>query len=150
VTVTYSEVMARNARAARARLGLEQELLAARMRALGFESWRRQTVASVEKAARRVTAEEILGLGYALETSVAALMMPAESDKQVAFPSGHSVGVRSVQMSVSGYTDGAIRWTGDVPEFSDSAGPRVQAPSEGITITPAFLAPGFAQEGDDA
>ena len=41
---------------------------------LGFTEWRRQTVASVEQARRRVMAEEIYGLAAVLGTTTAALM----------------------------------------------------------------------------
>ena len=50
---TYDQILARNLRAARARLGLGQESEAARMRALGHASWLRQTVSSAEKGRRR-------------------------------------------------------------------------------------------------
>ena len=69
------------------------------MRALGYEAWLHQTVGNVEKGKRRVTADEIFALSYALETSVAALMMPTEDDRGVEFPSGHSVGVTSARYS---------------------------------------------------
>jgi hypothetical protein len=47
--VAYGEVLAANFRAARARAGLGQELVAARMRALGYSEWRYQTVGAVER-----------------------------------------------------------------------------------------------------
>ena len=89
------------------------------MRALGFSVWVRQTVARVEGGKRRLSAEEIFGLSYALETSVAALMMPSEDDKGVEFPSGQSVSVGSVRRSIVGYPDDSVRWSEDSPEFGD-------------------------------
>ena len=41
---TYGEVLARNIRAARSRIGLGQAAVANRMRALGYQEWRPQTV----------------------------------------------------------------------------------------------------------
>ena len=43
---TYGEILARNIRAARSRIGIGQENIAVRMRALGYEAWIRQTVSS--------------------------------------------------------------------------------------------------------
>jgi hypothetical protein len=78
-SVSYREVLAGNIRAARARAGLGQELVAGRMRRLGFSEWRYQTVGVVEKGKRRVTAEEVMALAWVLQTSVYELMRPAES-----------------------------------------------------------------------
>jgi hypothetical protein len=124
------------------------------MRALGYEAWLHQTVGNVEKGKRRVTTDEILGLSYALETSVAALMMPTEDDKRVEFPAGHSVSVRSVRYSVVGYTDESVRWADDSPEFDAPARTRVmRSPEWAETLPPASLLPRFAwpppPAGDD-
>ena len=91
VTVSYADVLAKNIRAARARRGIEQEPLAARMRALGFSAWRRQTVAGVEKNTRRLTAEEVLGLALALETSFIRLLEPDPDDGLIVLPSGDAM-----------------------------------------------------------
>lgn len=153
VASTYRDVLARNLRAARSRLDISQQSLAARMRALGYEAWLHQTVGNVEKGKRRVTAEEILGLSYALETSVAALMMPTEDDRSVAFPAGQSVKVTSVRYSVIGYTDKSVRWADDLPEFSDPARRPVLTAPEWIYTLPTAQTPGFASplpsEGGD-
>ena len=115
---TYGEVLARNTRAARSRIGLSQQRLAARMRALGYDAWLHQTVGNVENGKRRVTAEEILGLAESLETSVAALARPTDDDKLVEFPSGQSVTVEHVQRLVApGRNDGEVKWSGDEPVF---------------------------------
>jgi transcriptional regulator with XRE-family HTH domain len=112
----YSDVLARNLRAERARKGHGQELVAARMRALKHQEWRAQTVSSTEKGRRRVTAEEVFALALALETSIGALMTPSDDDKVVDFPDG-SVLVQTVRLSVRGHNDGSVRWDGDVPVF---------------------------------
>jgi transcriptional regulator with XRE-family HTH domain len=96
--IPYGEVLARNLRAARVRGGLTQEALAARMRALGFSAWRFQVVGNVEKNARRVTAEEIHGLAWALGSTIPALMSPADEDRQIVLPGGQVLSVRSVQL----------------------------------------------------
>lgn len=113
---TYADVLARNIRSARTRIDIGQDSLAARMRALGFGAWIRQTVSSTERGRRRPTAEEILGLAYALETTIARLMMPTEEDKQVEFPSGAAISVESVRLSVAGkIIHGILTWEGDKP-----------------------------------
>lgn len=119
MTATYGEVLARNIRAARSRAGLQQEPLAARMRALGYSAWLRQTVANVEKARRRVTAEEILGLSLALQTTMAALMAPDDDDKTVDLPSGHVMSAAFTQLSAYGFhaDSAAVTWESDSPVF---------------------------------
>jgi transcriptional regulator with XRE-family HTH domain len=117
---TYSEVLAGNIRSARTRIKIEQESVAARMRALGFSAWARQTVSRVERGTRRVTAEEVFGLAYALETSIGRLMAPTDEDKVVEFPSGDPIAVEAVRMSASGnVVHGLVVWTGDEPQFVD-------------------------------
>jgi transcriptional regulator with XRE-family HTH domain len=106
--VSYGDVLARNLRAARSRLGINQEVLAYRMRALGYSAWLRQTVANVEKGRRRVMAEEIFGLAYALETSISALMRATDDDGLVSFPSGDAIAAASVQRSAAGRNDGSV------------------------------------------
>jgi 8-oxo-dGTP pyrophosphatase MutT (NUDIX family)/transcriptional regulator with XRE-family HTH domain len=119
----YDAVLAANIRAARARAGLQQEPLAARMRALGFAAWQRQTVASIEKGRRRVTAEEVFGLALALETTMPALQSPSDPDSQVALPSSDVLPAVSV-VRLAGHgglaralNDRAVRWDGDKPVF---------------------------------
>ncbi len=117
VAVTYADVLAKNVRAARARRGLEQEPLAARMRALGFSAWRRQTVASVEKGARRLMAEEVFGLALALETRFTALLEPAREDGPIGLSSGAEVPFLAVHELIWGGSDYTVRWDGEVPSF---------------------------------
>lgn len=112
---TYADVLARNIRAARNRADLGQASVAARMRNLGFPGWHPQTVSSSEKGKRRLTAEEILGLALALDTTVQRLMTPLGEDKWVELPSGQSLNVEAVVHLVAGTNDGVLRWHGDVP-----------------------------------
>jgi len=117
--MAYGEVLARNVRGTRGRKGLGQNSLAARMRALGFSSWFTQTVGKAERGERRITAEEVLGLAYALETTVRALLQPADDYRSmVALPSGSQLAARSVMATVRGIADGAIYWLDDdTPAF---------------------------------
>jgi len=116
-TKAYAAVLGDNLRAARARADISQETLAARMRALGYKEWLYQTVGKSERGGRRVTAEEIRGLAWSLDTSIAALMKPAPEDKFLAFPSGSAIAAVSDRRSVRGVNDGAVRWSGDQPVF---------------------------------
>lgn len=115
--IPYADVLTRNVRAARARKGLDQELLAARMRALGFSVWVRQTVARVEGGKRRLTAEEVFGLAFALETSLMSLLEPAREDGPIGLPSGAEVPFLAVHELLWGGSDYTVRWDGDVPQF---------------------------------
>jgi hypothetical protein len=124
---TYADVLAKNIRAARCRADISQEALAARMRALGYKEWLYQTVGKVERGKRRVTAEEIRGLAWSLETSVAALMKPTEDDRFIEFPSGAALAVVSDRRSVDGANDGAVRWSGNEPVFPGLAVTRAEA-----------------------
>jgi transcriptional regulator with XRE-family HTH domain len=121
---TYADVLARNIRAARSRADIGQESLAARMRALGYEAWIRQTVGSTERGRRRPTGEEVFALSLALETSIAALMAPADEDKVVDLPSGEALSAGYVYRSARGFNDGEVRWDGDVPVFSQAGAGR--------------------------
>jgi transcriptional regulator with XRE-family HTH domain len=88
VVIPLADVLTRNVRAGRARRGLDQELVASRMRALGFSVWVRQTVARVEGGKRRLTAEEMFGLALALETRITSLLEPVRDEGPVGLPSG--------------------------------------------------------------
>lgn len=116
---TYNEVLVSNVRAARGRAGIEQETAAARMRALGFEGWVRQTVSKVERGERKVMAEEVPALAYVLQTTISRLMAPLDEDKTVEFrESGPSIPVESLRMSAVGQiVHGAFRWEEDKPVF---------------------------------
>ena len=112
---TYADVLARNIRAARNRADLGQASVSARMTALGFQGWHPQTVSSTEKARRRVTAEEVVGLALALETTVQRLLTPIGEDKWVELPSGESLNIEAVAHLVAGVNDGVLQWHKDVP-----------------------------------
>jgi len=116
----YAEILARNIRAARSRLGINQEALASRLRSLGFSAWLRQTVANVEKSRRRVTAEEILGLALALETTISDLMRATDQDGDVELPNGEVIGGVSVErLAGAAVNDRAVNWHGanDNPSY---------------------------------
>jgi transcriptional regulator with XRE-family HTH domain len=116
---TYSQVLTANLRVARSRLGIEQESVAARMRALGYTSWKRQTVSKVERGDRRLLAEEIPALAIVLCTAVAALLEPAANVEDVKLPSGASINAGTVYRSVHGFYEIAVTWDGDEPVFSE-------------------------------
>jgi len=118
VTTTYADVLAKNVRAARARKRLEQEPVAARMRALGFSAWRRQTVARVEKSSRRLTAEEMFGLALALETSLTSLLEPVRDDGLIGLPSGQTMPSLTVHELIWGGSQLTVSWVDGVPEFA--------------------------------
>ena len=67
-------IIAANIRAERARTGVPQRELAARMNEAGHETWRPQTVSNVETASRRVLATEVIALSEILNVPVAVLM----------------------------------------------------------------------------
>jgi hypothetical protein len=113
----YGQVLGRNVSAARGRLQMPQSALAERMRALGFP-WKQQTVAVVEKDKRRATAEEVLGLALALETTIARLMSAAEEENDVKLPGGQAIGAVSVErLAGRGVNDRAVTWDGNFPVF---------------------------------
>lgn len=117
---TYGEVLARNIRAARSRVDIGQENLAARMRFLGFSAWIRQTVGATERGRRRPTAEEIVGLAIALETPAWRLMSPDEDDKPVDL---QPEGLKDVPAAylrglvIRGKETHRVVWDGDKPAF---------------------------------
>ncbi len=112
----YKTVLARNLRAARA--ATEPHLSPAdvgeRMRALGFKTWLRSAMSTVENENRRVTAEEVVGLALALGTTVSKLMTdvpPAEDGSQYwRLPEGPPMPERRLT-----YNDGSVRWDGNTP-----------------------------------
>ena len=122
-SATYGEVLARNIRAVRSRSNLGQESVVARMRALGYDTWHRQTMGKVERGERRITAEEVLGLSVAMETSIAALLMPDADAKQVTLPGGQVLGIAAIRFSVRAGHAVAVSWQGDQPVFPDPFAP---------------------------
>jgi transcriptional regulator with XRE-family HTH domain len=116
---TPGVILARNIAAARVRLGLDQKDLAERMRAVGWK-WVRQTVGEVENGRRRLSADEVLGLGACLETTVEQLMSPRKTDPPVELPSGEILASIQVMGLISdtyrGSTDYTTRWAGNTFE----------------------------------
>jgi 8-oxo-dGTP diphosphatase len=143
--VTYADVLAKNVRAARARIGLDQEPLAARMRALGYSAWRRQTVANVEKCQRRLTADELLGLALALETAIPALVGPGPDDRRITLPSGHALAASSIARLALRINDGSVIWHGDLPEvrIAQPEGSETYAPEESMRFLTQQHPPGL-------
>src|SRR5215469_5687164 len=90
-SIPYQQLLGRRIREARVAASLSQADLAERMRDLGFRSWLSQTVSSTERAARRVTGEELLGLMVACETDLTALVYPAAEFQVVTLPAGQEV-----------------------------------------------------------
>ena len=113
---TYERVVADNITAARARCRLSQREVAERMAALGFE-WRQQIVAAAETARRQLKAAEVLGLAYALETSVGVLMEPSSDVQRITLPSEQIIDAASVVWSVRHFNDREIKWNGNVPQI---------------------------------
>lgn len=105
---SYAADIARNLRVARAGADLSQADVGERMRALGFASWLRQTMSTVEKGKRRVTAEEIGALALCLNTTIARLTH-AESPL-VEMPGGQAVPGRRFT-----YNDLSVEWDGNKP-----------------------------------
>lgn len=116
---TYGDVLADNIRAARSRKRLGQANVVARMRALGFDQWHRQTMGKIERGERRVMAEEVLGLALALETSLMSLIEPVREDGPIALPSGAALLFGTVHELIWGGSELTVTWDGDVPEFPD-------------------------------
>jgi transcriptional regulator with XRE-family HTH domain len=139
----YADVLRRNFRAARAAADLSQADVGERMRSLGHASWLRQTMSTVEKGKRRITAEEVFALAYALDTSIARLIRPTEEDGWISFPSGMAVHITSVVGLARGVNDTAIRWNGNKPEsMGTSFSPQFR---ELFGLAPDVLAAEFAK-----
>jgi len=116
---TYGELFAANMRAARARAGISQKTLAARMQRLGFDSWFDTKVSRAERALVPVEASELLGLAVSLSCTLRDLVGEAPPDAVIAFPDPafHVTGVM-VRNSGYGWNDASITWPpapGDYP-----------------------------------
>jgi transcriptional regulator with XRE-family HTH domain len=119
---TYADVLTENFRAARARTGLGQEAVAARMRALGFGEWRYQTVGVIENGKRKLSAEEVMALAWVLGTTITTLMRTPEDLIGLRFRSGDVISARSVSLLAHAYNDEAVSWNGAEPEFRPDSG----------------------------
>lgn len=119
MALSYDEVLARNIRAERGRNRLGQATVVARMRALGYEGWHRQTLGKIERGERRLAADEVFGLALAMEVTMAALLLPDYEDEPVALPSGDEIHVTGVIRLIfsAGYSRGLrpVTWKDDKP-----------------------------------
>lgn len=129
----FSVIVGRSVRSARTARDLSQEQVAERMRALGFTGWLRQTVGQVERGRRRLIVDEVLALSFAVETTVAELIMPAADEEVVELPSGQAVSVAVIRHSIRGNRAAEARWRGDTlilpppgEPFASEAGPEVR------------------------
>jgi hypothetical protein len=113
----YGDVIARNAAAVRARKKLGLRNVEARMRALGYEKWHRGIMGKIERGERRLLAEELLALAYALDTSIEALIAPALDERGYIRLGGGAVHMEHAAARVRGVGDGAIRWDDDKPVY---------------------------------
>jgi transcriptional regulator with XRE-family HTH domain len=109
---SFGEVLAGNIRAARSRANLDQAVVVARMKALGFTTWHRQTLGKVERNERRVTGEELFGLALSLEVSVPTLTTAADyRDGYIELPNGYRIGAISIErLAGRGVNDHAVQW----------------------------------------
>ena len=135
--MTYADVLTGNFRAARARSGLGMEAVAARMRALGFSSWRYQTVGVVESGDRALKAEEIPALAEVMGTTIFTLMKPPDDLAEIQLRSGARIPARSIALSAAAHDDGAVTWDGSEPRFAAESGDV----SVRIIVTPRFPEP---------
>jgi hypothetical protein len=134
----YGDVIARNAAAVRARRQLDLRNVEARMRELGYEKWHRGILGKIERGQRRLLADELLGLAYALETSIEILLTPAADARGYIELGEGAVHVRHAAARVRGVDDGAIRWDGDKPVFMvDMAGMSDEPGTEDYFTKPA-------------
>jgi 8-oxo-dGTP diphosphatase len=113
--IAYAAVLVGNIKAARSRAGLDQADVVTRMRGLGFDTWHRQTMGKVERSERRVTAEEIIGLALALETTVPRLLEPLTEDEWVQIPSGESLPPGVFTDLIRGRIPGDFTWYKNSP-----------------------------------
>jgi hypothetical protein len=111
---SYRDVLAWNVTAQRAKLRLGGPSVAARMQALGFKTWHRQTVSSAETGERVIYADELLGLALSLQTTVLALITPPSDVPTVTLPSGDLIVRERVTAN-----DGTVGWDGNRPELPD-------------------------------
>jgi hypothetical protein len=131
----YASVLARNLRAARSATEprLSQADVGERMRALGFTSWLRSTMSTVENGKRRVTSEEVAGLALALGTTVSRLMTsvpPAEDGSEyVSLPSGFVFPGRRLS-----FNDGSVRWDGNKPVPAPAPSPAEAAELDRLSL----------------
>jgi transcriptional regulator with XRE-family HTH domain len=109
---TYDKVLASNIRAARGRADISQAACAMRMRALGFTQIHGATIGAIERADRRVIAEEIAGLALCLGTTPSQLVRPSLPEvRQVRF------GDHLVPAQRLWELDDSVSWDGNDPKI---------------------------------
>ncbi|MBO0838554.1 MAG: helix-turn-helix transcriptional regulator [Actinobacteria bacterium] len=125
--LAYEEVIGRNVAAWRAIRKLSQKDLAARVSALGI-GWYQQTVGSIERSERQVTTTEAVILALALETTVPALLTPAEpfccAAGNVMLPSGGLLTVGDIHALVFNIRTHAVTWDGIWPVLEPGSDPQ--------------------------
>ena len=141
-STSYAKVIVSNLRAVRNRKDLEQRDLVERMRQLGFTNWHRQTLSRIEQGQRKLLAEELLGLAYALDTSIEVLLSPAADEPGYISLGDGSVAPADAAARVRGVTDGAICWEGNTPVFT-----RAYAHAGVATVTGEAAGPIVKTEG---
>lgn len=122
-SIPYVKLVGRRLHEARIAAGLSQADIAERMQDLGFRSWLSQTVSTVERAKRRVSAEELLGLMVACETDLTALVYPAAEFQAVSLPGGQEVVLPAAKYAYDQNRHSV--WNGNVsllPRLSERSG----------------------------
>ena len=145
----YRLILGRNISAERGRLQASQTAIGERMAKLGFDDWRQQTVASVEKGKRRLTAEELLGLIEALETTLSSLLTSHGGEIFVELPSGsgrYMPGAEVIRLAGGGKGGaGMIRWYKNSPSRvavspREFEGVHWNTPTEEVELQPVVAA----------
>src|SRR6266516_4285540 len=111
LVLPYTELLARNLRAARAAAGLHQSDVSDRMKMLGFGSWQRSTISLAERAKRKLSAEEILALSVVFEVSLDALVYPP-GEQTVSLPGGQGVDLPAARYGPTVRSHGSV-WDGN-------------------------------------
>lgn len=114
-SASYGDRLVQNISAERVRKKLDQGQVAARMRALGFTNWHRQTLGKVERGERRLLADELLWLAVAMDITVSVLTTARDEDGPVEAPAGLAIPARRTL-----FDDGSVRWDGDRPVLSSA------------------------------
>ena len=85
-----------------------------------------------EQGKRRVGAEELLGLAFALSASLTRLASAEHADGYISLPAGIPVHADSIRMSIYWSGDDVIGWNGNTPVLNPRR--RVPAPGGGDQI----------------
>jgi hypothetical protein len=116
------------------------------MRSLGFTAWQRSTMSLVERAKRRLAAEEVTALSVCLETTVTRLMVPHGEDEPdlVMFPAG---------LAISGgrllFNDRSVLWDEkNMPQLAER--PDRQAAGRSLAFEMAEISRRMAELEEDA